>query len=237
MAIELNRFTSEILNQNPLTRQGGLAKGSHFDVLFSFPTKLNTGARESEVLTLRCDSISFPSRAPLTSDVKHFGPTSKRIYGFDAAPVTATIILSQNMIERDLFLAWQDIAVGDSRQTKDSQAGSFLVGYYENYVCDITIRKYNESGFVTAKTLLIDAYPSFVGEVGTDWGSDEFLKVNVTFTYRYFVDDVEGGFGADARFTSLFKAAVNGRFEEEAKEVGKEIINTEVRNRFPTIKF
>ena len=234
MSIELNRFTSEILNQNPLTREAGLAKGSHFEVVFGFPTKLNVGARETEVLSLRCDSISFPSRAPLSSDVKHFGPTSKRIYGFDSAPVTATIILSQNMVERDLFLKWQDIAVGDSRRTRDSQAGSFLVGYYENYISDITINKYNESGFKTMSTKLIDAYPSFVGEVGTDWGSDDFLKVNVTFTYRYFTDDMLGsGFGTDARLAALFKAAVNGRFEDEAKEAGKEIINTEIRNRFP----
>lgn len=236
MPIQLNRFTSEVLNQNPLTREGGLAKGSHFEIVFGFPSKLNVGARESEVLSLRSDSVSFPSRAPLSSDVKHFGPTTKRIYGFDSAPVTTTIILSQNMVERDLFLRWQDLAVGDSRRSRDSQAGSFLVGYYDNYVSDITINKYNESGFKTMSTKLIDAYPSFVGEVGVDWGNDEMLKVNVTLTYRYFVDDLQGtGFGIDGRLAALFKSAVNGRFEEEAKEVGKEIINTEVRNRFPII--
>jgi len=233
MPIQLNRFTSEVLNQNPITREGGLAKSSHFEVRFGFPTRLNVGAREDEVLSLRCDSISFPSRAPLSSDVKHFGPTTKRIYGFDSAPITATIILSQNMVERDLFLRWQDIAVGDSRRSRDSQAGSFLVGYYENYVSDITINKYNESGFKTVSTKLIDAYPSFVGEVGTSWDSDDFLKVNVTFTYRYFTDEIEGGFGIDGRLAALFKSAVNGRFEDEAKEAGKEIINTEIRNRFP----
>jgi len=235
MALELNRFTSEILNQNPITREGGLAKSSHFEVMFNFPAKLNANGREMEILALRCDSISFPSRAPLSSDVKYFGPVSKRIYGYDSAPITATIILSQNLIERDFFLRWQDIAVGDARlqpQGNSGQAGNFLIGYYDNYVCPITINKYNESGFKTASTTLIEAYPSFVGEVTGDWGSDDILKVNVTFAYRYFTDKVEGGFPIDGRLVSLFKSVVNGRFDDEAREAGKEIINTEIRNIF-----
>lgn len=239
MPLELNRFTSEILNQNPLTREGGLAKGSHFEVQFNFPGILGATGREMEILSLRCDSIAFPSRSPLSSDIKYFGPTTKRIYGYDAAPITATILLSQNLVERDLFLRWQDIAVGDARlqaQSHSGQAGNFLVGYYDNYIAPITINKYNESGFKTASTTLVEAYPSFVGEVSGDWGSDDFLKVNVTFSYRYFTDKIENGFPQlDPRLVSLFKSAVNGRFDDEAKEAGKEIINTEVRNRIPAI--
>lgn len=233
MGLEINRFTSEILNQNPITRTGGLAKSSHFEVEFNFPGRLDQSPRAKEVLSLRCDSVSFPSRAPLTSDIKYFGPVIKQVYGYDSAPVTATIILSQNMIERDLFLRWQDLAVGDARRTKDSRAGAFLIGYYEEYIADVKIHKYNESGFKTTTTTLVEAFPAFVGEVSTDWGSDEILKVNVTFNYRYFVDEPINGFPAlDPRLVSLFKSVVNGNFEDEAREAGKEIINTEVRNRF-----
>jgi hypothetical protein len=95
--------------------------------------------RTTETLSLRCDSISFPSRAPLTTDVKYFGPTTKRIYGYDAAPITATIILSQNMIEREMMLMWQDIAVGSARRSRRTNAPAFLVGYYSDYTMPIQI--------------------------------------------------------------------------------------------------
>jgi hypothetical protein len=41
MPISLNRFTSEILNQNSFSGEGGLAKGSHFEVRISFPSKID----------------------------------------------------------------------------------------------------------------------------------------------------------------------------------------------------
>jgi len=144
---------------------------------------------------LRCDSISFPSRAPLTSNIKYFGPERRKVYGYDSAPVTATVILSQNMIERELFLRWQDLAVGTARnpnQQGSGTANSFLVGYYKNYTADVEIIKYNDAGFKTQTTTLIEAFPGFVGEVGTAWDSEDILKINVTLNYRYFIRRTKG---------------------------------------------
>ena len=256
MPISLNRFTSEVLNQNSFSGEGGLAKGSHFEVRISFPSKIDAnigggGAalpglptqvldvvpsvaspRTTETLSLRCDSISFPSRAPLTTDVKYFGPTTKRIYGYDAAPITATIILSQNMIEREMMLMWQDIAVGSARRSRLTDASAFLVGYYSDYTMPIKIVKYNESGLKTHETTLVEAYPQFVGEVGVDWGNDDMLKVNVTFAYKNFTDKPKGGIAPDGRLVSLFQAALNGNLEREAGEVLGDIIDTNTRSLF-----
>jgi len=236
MPIRLNSFTSEILNQNSFTREGGLAKSSHFEVLIDVPnvlTSLSPTSRASDVLSLRCDSISFPSRAPLTTDIKHFGPISKRVYGYDAAPVTATFILSQNMFERELMLQWQDLSVGSARIEENGMgnAGAFLTGYYSDYTHPIQIIKYNESGFETHRTTLYEAFPQFVGEVGVDWGTDDFLKVNVTFAYRFFADKPKGTIGeTNPALISLFKAALNGNLEREAREIANEEIDVRSRD-------
>jgi len=256
MPIQLNRFTSEILNQNSFSGEGGLAKGSHFEVRITFPSKVDStisgagsalpglptqitdvvpsigSARTTETLSLRCDSIAFPSRAPLTTDVKYFGPTTKRIYGYDAAPITASIILSQNMIEREMMLLWQDIAVGTARRSRATNAPAFLTGYYSDYTVPVKIIKYNESGLKTHETILEEAYPQFVGEVGVDWGNDDMLKVNVTFAYKNFTDKPKNGIAPDARLTSLFQAALNGNLEREAGEVLGDIIDTNTRSLF-----
>jgi hypothetical protein len=249
MPIRLNSFTSEVINQNAFTREGGLAKGSHFEVRIHMPKSIKTttrgsigtlfdfedpGSAATQSLSLRCDSISFPSRAPLTADIKYFGASSKRIYGYDAAPVTATILLSQNMIERELMLKWQDIAVGTARKTRTiADAKTFLVGYYNDYTMPLEIIKYNESGFKTHTTTLQEAYPQFVGEVGVDWGNDEFLKINVTFAYRYFTDEPVGGISSvNPNLVSLFQAALNGNLEREAREQANEEIDTRARNLF-----
>src|SRR6056300_732653 len=101
MPIQLNRFTSEVMFENNFSGEGGLAKGSHFDILINFPSQTDQPAgflsqSASENLTLRCDSVSFPSRAALTSNIKYFGPERRKAYGFDGAPVTTTVLLSQN---------------------------------------------------------------------------------------------------------------------------------------------
>ena len=236
MALELNRFTSELFAENPITGDGGVARGSHFEVRFNFPNALGNEPRRTESLALRCDSISFPSRAPLTSNIKYFGPERRKVYGYDSAPVTATVILSQNMIERELFLRWQDLAVGTARnpnQQGSGTANSFLVGYYKNYTADVEIIKYNDAGFKTQTTTLIEAFPGFVGEVGTAWDSEDILKINVTLNYRYFTDEPRGGnLGLDPRLIGIFQSVVNGRFEQEAREIASEEINTRVRNFF-----
>ena len=205
----------------------------------AFPTQLSVtgspvGPAEVQNLTLRCDSVAFPSRVALTSNIKYFGPEKRMAYGYDSAPVTATVLLSQNMFERELFLKWQDLALGRARQRGNGHgtASSFLVGYYDKYTADIEIIKYNDAGIKTATTALIEAFPSFVGEVGTDWGSQDILKINVTFNYRYSTDRIRGDVGPDPVLAGLFQAAVNGDFSREAREAVSEEINTGIRSFF-----
>ena len=211
MALLVNDFVQQVINKD------GLAKGSHFAVTFLMPQQLADIYRTTvETLSLRCESISFPSRAPLTSNVKYFGPERRMVYGYDAAPITASILLSESMAERDFFLAWQDIAVGYARQIQEGSSGfGFLTGYYQDYTCKLIITKFNERGERTHNTQLIEAFPQFVGEVAGSWGDDDFARVNVTFQYRYFVEGSSGIESAENRIIDQKIAqAINSDFKE-----------------------
>lgn len=183
MAFGLNEFVGNVLNK------GGVAKSAHFDVLFTPPNGLRGGYRTDVMqnLTLRCDNVSIPGRTPTSSNVKYYGPQRKQFYGYESNPVTATFIMSENMIERDMFMAWQDIAIGSIR--KDSvKLGGFNVGYYDEYVSDLTIRKYDEGGNLVYSTKLVQAFPTTVLESGLNWSDQDIMRLSVTFDYHYFTE-------------------------------------------------
>jgi len=169
----------------------GVAKTSHFEVIFTTPRALVGRTTTLARLRFRCDSVNLPQRAPLSTDVKYYGAQRKYFYGSQPTPITMTFILSEDLAERDFFMAWQDVAIGNVRQT-GQRLGGFGVGYYEDYVCNkIDILKYTESGQKVLTTSLVDAFPTFIGDVALGWGDDAIAKLNVTFDYHYFTEQNE----------------------------------------------
>lgn len=181
MAFRISDFASSL-------NRGGVAKSSLFEVRFVPPVMLGTRQTTARELIFRCENIVIPSRALNTKEVNYYGNQRKYVYGSQPPDVTASFIMSEDLIERDFFMDWQDQAVGRSRST-NQVLGGFNIGYYDFYKCDkIEIIKYNEVGDRVQQTNLIDAYPVFIGEVGMSWADDSILKLNVTFTYHRFVD-------------------------------------------------
>lgn len=173
----------------------GVSKASLFDVRFAAPRGLFGASDTLRELTLRCDSVSLPNRASASIPVKYYGNVKKHYYGtIDPTPITITVILSQDMKERDLFLSWQDVALGRIRKPFNAQRlGNFNIGYYKDYVSNVNIRKFDESGKLVMITKLVDAYPSIVGESALSWGDTEIMRMNITFDYYYFQETYPGG--------------------------------------------
>ena len=125
MAFNLTEFSAELGSK-------GFARPSYFAVMITLPTAL-AGRFGVTGLPLRIESASFPSRGLLTADQRYYGPTRRIPYGYAVQDLSLNIILSEDMVEREIFSAWQDLVIGKSRTTRESTA-IFDAGYYKTGV-------------------------------------------------------------------------------------------------------
>lgn len=127
MSFKINEFASELGKK-------GFARPAYFAMEVGLPTALK-GMFEADVraLRLRVESASLPTRIVLTHDQRYYGPQRRIPYGYAAQDLAFTVILSEDYREREIFLAWQDLALGASRLAKKGspQQGIFDAGYYK----------------------------------------------------------------------------------------------------------
>ena len=183
MAFSVSDFSSQLSRR-------GLARPSLFEVQFNAPLSISSRRETLESLTFRCDSASFPGRSAFSSDVKHYGPIRKQYYGYNAQAVTLSFILSESMVERDFFMSWQDSALGRARRG-GQQLGGFDIGYYDDYVADFVVRKFDDNGEVRQASRFIDAFPATMTDVAASWADDGYSRLSVTFDYHYFVEQID----------------------------------------------
>jgi hypothetical protein len=149
MPFNVNEFTSNV------NAAGGPALTSNFDVSIFAPTAIRElYASRMNDMRFRIEAIDFPSRsiAPI-SNVYH-GPAYK--FGGQATyiDITMTILLSSDLRERDVMMAWQDVLIGTSRKTSGLGAtlangqrvgyprDQFDCGYYKDYIGSLEINQY-----------------------------------------------------------------------------------------------
>lgn len=129
----------------------GLAKPSYFSVMLSLPQAIN-GFFDTSHMPLRIESASLPPRTLMTLDQNYHGPTRRIPYRHMNAPMRLRIALSENMIEREIFMAWQDLAVssgglasyrrGAIGKLKD---GGFDSTFYDEVVGRVSLLQFAES--------------------------------------------------------------------------------------------
>lgn len=138
MPFGIDKFSSEI-------GRTGVAKTSDFIVEIDAPISLKySGIAQS--MSLRIEQVSIPSRSLVTFQQNYYGPPREIPYRFLSAPVSLTILLSEDMREREFFMQWQDLFVGRSRAPiYPSPVGIYDCGYFKECVGSVTIKQYGTS--------------------------------------------------------------------------------------------
>lgn len=144
----LNEFSAEL-------GKSGFARTSYFTVMITPPSKLleiDSKVKDGfgKPMSLRIEQAELPARAPLYLQQRYYGPLRNIPYGYNSQQLTLTIILSEDMRERNFFLRWQDLLLGQSRLDEPSARnipGLFDVGYYDTATkdSDVTLSVYATS--------------------------------------------------------------------------------------------
>lgn len=195
MPFSINNFQSRIGSS------GGFSLSYEFEV--TVPSIVGTenatslGAGVADDLKFRIESFTLPPRAVQTFDYITYGPTNKMGGFANYVEAEMNIICSNDLRERFYFMKWQDLVVGNHRLSTgnaDDNKKSFDVGYLNDYKSqNIIINKYSNlegsSGAPLYTCTLVDAFPSVVGGLAMAWDNTEILKMPVTISYRYFLEN------------------------------------------------
>jgi hypothetical protein len=196
MAFDIKQFRSEI-NTN------GILLPTKFIVQFqNLPKKLKESHPSYEKMSLRCEQILWPGVSFSTMDSPAragYGATELIPFAPMFEEISMTFIVDEHAKVHKFFFDWMNsiINIDSKGQTNfkggDNRRPAYEVGYKNDYVCDINISIFRESGTDEASSpmniTLYRAFPRILTGYQLDWSySDQLLKLPVIFTYTdYFV--------------------------------------------------
>ena len=171
--------------KNLLHHHGGIAYNDKYMVTLNKPplggTDLPGGDEMRRQLSLLCDTVTLPTKSLATYEKSIYGPVKAMPYRMTFTEASMSFIMTDSMGEKHYFDAWQNMIV-------DQKTGN--VGFFNDYICDITISKFgraaNDFGDrPTYEVTLFDAWPSIVSEVQLSHsGGTEAMKLPVTFQFK-----------------------------------------------------
>ena len=157
----------------------GVARTSHYEMIIE-------GNRD---ITFRTISVSAPGRSIGAAPSGVYGAVQEIGHSAIYAPVSAQLYCRPDHTERKFFADWQDGIIGPARLFGAGSDASFDVGYYKDYVKNVTIKQYNEKGDKENEIKLIEAYPRTLGELNYTYQSNELLTFTVSLQYRYYEEE------------------------------------------------
>jgi hypothetical protein len=130
-------------------------------------------------MSLRIDSFELPGKSLSTKEVKHYGPFKKIPYAMTYEDLQVNILLSQNMIERNIISDWMDYIYNYN---------SSKLRYFDDYVTEILVTTLNNQNEKIHIVKFIDAYPIGIGEISYSYSNAESSTIPITFAYRKWIE-------------------------------------------------
>lgn len=164
----------------------GIGKPNYFSVMVTLPRPLS-GFFETSFLPLRIEKASLPARTLDTIVQRYHGPERLIPYAFSYQPMTLTVALSENMIEREIFMAWQDLAISAGGLSsyrrgggKAAKVGGFDSTYYDEFIGSVDIMQFAESPKFQTPSALEIGTGLIRGDIGSLIGDviDAFNPLN-----------------------------------------------------------
>lgn len=157
------------------------ARPNRFSVTISPPTGLEIPdrLRTLKSISLNCSNAALPGKSIATREVSPGGhPIRKMPHSFQHEDLSCSFYLSEDLTEKKLFDSWQKMIVEEDFQN---------LGYYSDYIGQITIEKLDLKDNPIGVYDFHEAYPLAVSSATLDYSAkDQIMTLPVTFSYRHW---------------------------------------------------
>ena len=170
----LNDFISNI-------RSRSLARQNRFTVAIEGGI-----AQDKDLVELFCEQAVLPGLNFASQPTRSFGEQREVVYDRNFESIQLTFLVDREMKVKQFFDEWSNQIINpDSR----------LVGYYINYIRNITIITQDIEDGDTYYCFLKEAYPKTIGVVQLDNNSKDVMKLQVIFNYKFHENSLRPALG------------------------------------------
>ena len=153
MAFNIQQFTSGL--------SGGGARAGLFEVEMNIPQSLvtNSGTRVKDKFRFSCSATTIPPGTIEVSEVSYMGRLFKLPGGRVFDEWVTTVLNDEDFLIRDSIEQWMDELNGNTTNRDNVIANS------GNSMQNLVVTQFAKDGAPIRKYVLVDAWPSAVGEV------------------------------------------------------------------------
>ena len=184
----IETFKAKVKDRN------GFMRNNRFLMTFPTPTGLfsRSGAwAVNRDIEFWCESVTLPGYQLMTHDVRRwtYGPSEKRPFAPNFTPLQCSFLVDNKGDIMNFFHDWlQSIIPHDTDQgiNAPSRFGGlpYEVRYKVDYVTELNIYTYSETGEPIQNIVCKEAFPSSIVDIPLSWGdTNNVVRLQVTFDY------------------------------------------------------
>jgi hypothetical protein len=186
MAFNINTFRAAL--------SGDGARPTLFEVEIYFPPAL-AGTYPTEQSTLQCKASNLPASTVGIIEAPYFGRKVKLAGDRIFDDWTCTFINDENFNIRNALEFWSN-SMDQLSTTQEQKRVNGANANPNSYVSNIIVKQYGKQGEVIKTYLLVNAFPTNVGQIDVSWeNNDQIEEFDVQWSYDYFTTISDGGTG------------------------------------------
>lgn len=196
MTQRLNHKISDL--KSVISKRGGLAKANKFIVNFAPPTQalldlnansvlnaiLNTNVSPLSLInnpldvSILCSGLTVPGRTLGTQAYSMGNKLAVDIpTNYSVSDITFNFILTNDFLIRRILETWMALVFDQE---------DYSIGYYRDYVNDVTVTMLDNRGFPVFTFKLLDAYPKSVEGTALNNESSSVISVSTVMTFENY---------------------------------------------------
>tara|TARA_A200000159_G_scaffold112387_1_gene105453 strand:+ start:1202 stop:1927 length:726 start_codon:yes stop_codon:yes gene_type:complete len=182
------------------------SRGNLYSVEVGFPGVLGSAALNGggtiaygreyyDAVNYFADQVTIPSRNLTTGDTQNFGLQRSYVTGQTPNELAISFLVTKNQWHRDFFETWMNSIAPD---------GENRVSFYDDYICDIIVRKWERGSNFVVKTKkkgqtyqtrlnkavgvwrFTGAYPFNLGTMTFGNSNSEIIRLDVQFKFERY---------------------------------------------------